>query len=133
MKRILKFYLIDLFALYLTSIIASGMIFDNGTKTFLLAGAALMIVSLLAKPVINVLLLPINLVTFGLFRWISTAIVLYIVTLVIPGFSIRLLSFSGYSSPWIDIPSFTLGGAFAYIMFGFCISSIMSFFHWLFD
>lgn len=132
MKRLLQYYAINTYALYVASSIASGMSFDKGINTLFLAGIALMVTSMLAKPIVNLLLLPLNLVTFGLFHWISTAIVLYIVTLLIKDFKISYFAFSGFSSKWLDIPSFSIDGVFSYILFGFIISIITSFFHWLF-
>ena len=132
MRRILKFYLIDTSTLYITSLIATGMVFESGYETIFIAGLALMGASLVAKPIINLLLLPLNLVTFGLFRWVSSAIILYLVTIVIPGFYIVGFSFQGLVSKWLDIPPITLSGVFAYIAFGLIISIIGSLLHWIF-
>ncbi|PIZ45666.1 hypothetical protein COY30_01575, partial [Candidatus Woesebacteria bacterium CG_4_10_14_0_2_um_filter_44_9] len=85
----------------------------------------------LVKPLINLLLLPLNLITFGFFRWVSSAIALYLVTLVIPGFKIIGFSFAGFSSRWLDIPAFSLSGFFAFIGFSFAISAFASIIHWL--
>lgn len=131
MRRILKHYLSDTFALYLASQIASGMVFDKGYETLLLAGIALTIASLLAKPIINLLLLPLNLITFGLFKWVSSAVALYLVTLVVPGFRIIQFSFSGITTKFFDIPSIDLNGILAYIAFSFLLSLIISAFYWI--
>jgi uncharacterized membrane protein YvlD (DUF360 family) len=107
------------------------MIFEKGASTFLLAGLGFMAASLVAKPVINILLLPINLVTFGFFRWVSSAIVLYLVVLVIPGFRLENFHFAGYSSKWIDIPNMHFEGILAYVAFAFIISLITSVIFWI--
>ena len=132
MKRILKYYIIDTFTLYSVSVIAQGMVYEKGIETILLAGLGFLGASLLAKPVINLLLLPLNLVTFGIFRWVSAAIVLYIVTLIIPGFSVVGFTFQGLVSKWLDIPPISLEGVFAYIAYALLISIIGSFLHWVF-
>lgn len=97
----------------------------------LLAGVGLTIVTLLARPIINILLLPINLITFGLFRWVSSAVTLYLVTLVVPGFKILGFKFFGFTSDWFSIPSVSLGGIGAYVGFSFLISILMSLIYWL--
>lgn len=86
---------------------------------------------MIAKPIINLLLLPVNLVTFGLFRWVSTVAVLYIVTLIIPGFSISDFNFGGYTSLWIDLPVIYFVGFWAYLAFSFLHSLFTSFIYWL--
>ena len=125
MKRILRHFAIETFALYVTSLYAVGFVFDKGIETLVITGIALTIASFLAKPVINILLLPINLVTFGVFKWISGSIALYLVTLIVPGFSVSGFYFEGLISKWFDIPAVNLGsGPLSYIAFSFMLSLI---------
>lgn len=131
MKKIIRHYVIDTSTLYAVSFIASGIIFEDGIKTLLLAGLALTAASILVKPIINLLLLPINLITFNLFRWLSSAVALYLVTLVVPGFEIASFTFAGLSSQWIDIPAMSFQGAFAFIAFSFLLSIITSVIYWV--
>lgn len=131
MKTILRHYIVDTVALYLVSTFVSGMTFEKGITTLLLAGLGLAIATLLIKPIINILLLPINLITFGLFKWISSVIALYLVTMVVPGFKIGLFSYAGMTTKWLDIPAFSLEGFMAFIAYSFIISFISSFMYWL--
>lgn len=131
MKRILRHFVIDSVSIFLVSSIASGMVFSKGIETLLLTGLGLTIASLIAKPVINILLLPVNLITFGLFRWVSSVAVLYIVTLIVPGFQILGFNFGGYTSLWIDLPSVIFSGFFAFFAFSFLHSLFSSFIYWL--
>lgn len=131
MKKIVRHYIIDTSTLYAVSLIASGIVFEEGIRTLLLAGLALSLASILVKPIINLLLLPINLITFNLFRWLSSAVALYLVTLVVPGFKIVSFSFAGYTSQWIDIPALSIQGVFAFILFSFLISIITSIIYWV--
>ncbi len=131
MKRILRHFVIDSVSIFLVSSIASGMVFSKGIETLLLTGLGLTIASLIAKPVINILLLPVNLITFGLFRWVSAVAVLYIVTLVVPGFLITGFTFSGFSNIWLDIPSIAFAGFLAVAAFSLLHSLISSFIYWL--
>ena len=131
MKSLLKIYITNTLSLYIASLGFGGMTLSQGTKSILIAGIALSLLSLLVKPIINILLLPLNLITFGLFRWVSSAIALYLVTLVVPGFKILSFSFSGLNSKWIDIPSVNLSGFLAIITFSLVISVISSILHWL--
>ena len=131
MKTLIRHYVIDTVALYLASTATSGLIFAEGIKTLLLAGVGLMAASLVVRPLINLLILPLNLITFGLFKWVSSAVALYLVTLVVPGFKIGNFVFLGLSTGWIDIPSFSLVGILAYVGFSFLLSLITSFMDWL--
>ncbi len=131
MKRILRHFVIDSVSIFLVSSIASGMVFEKGIETLLMTGLGLTIASLIAKPVINILLLPVNLITFGLFRWVAAVAVLYIVTLVVPGFKIINFYFGGYSNVWFDLPIVAFSGFLAILAFSFLHSIISSFIYWL--
>lgn len=131
MKKIIRYYSIETFSLWVVTQIAGGMMFENGIQTLLITGAGLTIASIFAKPIINILLLPINLVTFGLFSWLSSAVALYLVALVVPQFQIAGFFFEGFTSKWIDIPQLGFQGLFAYVAFSFILSFITSFVHWI--
>lgn len=110
---------------------ATGMVFEGGLKTFLTASLVLMFVTLLGRPVISILLLPINLVTFGMFKWVSSAIALYLVSLIVPGFYVVGFYYQGFVSKWVDIPSLNLEGWMAYVGFSFLLSLISGLLHWV--
>jgi putative membrane protein len=131
MKRLLRHYAINTFSLYLINIIAGGIVFEDGIKTLLLAGVGLTVASVFARPVINLLLLPINLVTFGLFRWLANAVALYLVALIVHGFKIVEFNFAGYTSPWIDLPGIHLTGLLAFVGFSFILSFITTLIYWI--
>ncbi len=131
MKKIFRHFAIDTLTLYAVSLFTAGLVFEKGLATILLAGASLTVASLLARPVINLLLLPINLITFNLFKWVSSAIALYLVTLVVPGFKITHFYFAGMASNLFTIPPFSLGGILSYAVFAFIISFITSSIYWI--
>ncbi len=131
MKKVVRAFFIALLSLHLVNLVAGGLVFEKGIETFLLAGVGLAIALLFARPVINILLLPLNLITFGLFRWLSSAIALYLVTLVVPGFKIEGFYFSGISSRWFDIPEINIQGLISFVLFAFLLSFITSFIYWV--
>jgi uncharacterized membrane protein YvlD (DUF360 family) len=130
MKRILRHYLVNTSCLYLVSQIAQGLDFEKGVESLLLAGVGLTAATLLIRPIINILLLPINLVTFNFFKWVSNAIALYLVTLIVPGFKILSFSFAGLSTKWLDIPAVDLAGVLKFIAFSVLLSVTTSAVHW---
>jgi putative membrane protein len=132
MRTILKHFIIDTVALYLISQAVSGIVFAQGLYTILLAGFVLMLATMVVKPILNVLLLPLNLITFGFFKWVTYAITLYLVTLVVPGFHLGDFIFKGFNSYWFSIPGISLSGILAFIAFSFIISTISSILYWIF-
>jgi len=131
MKGLIKLYLIETATIYIISNLVSGILLEKGLESLLFAGLGLSVVTLILKPILNILLLPLNLVTFGFFRWVSSTIALYLATLVVPGFKISEFLFEGFSSKYFNLPSFHLTGLFAYIGFSLLISLVASLLHWL--
>lgn len=128
---ILKNYVIATLSLYVASLLAQGLSFDGGAQTILIAGGVLTLAFIIVRPIINLLLLPINLITFGFFRWISSAVALYLVTLVVPGFKILGFNFTGYTNNWFSLPAFSLDGILAYIAYSFVLSAVAGIIHWV--
>lgn len=131
MKRIIKHYVVNTFALYIASEIAEGLVFSGGLQTMFLTGGGLTLITIFAKPIINLLLLPLNMISFGLFSWVSSAIALYLVTLIITDFKIVKFAYAGWSSNLFSIPPIDLKGVLAFIAFSFIISFVSSFMYWL--
>lgn len=131
MRTILRLYLIEVATIYFASRFAEGIVFSSWPESLLLAGLALTGAVFIIKPVLNILLLPLNLITFGLFKWLSFAIGLYLVTLIIPGFKIVGFYFSGFSTKWIDVPAINLDGLLGLLAFSFVLSTISSSLRWL--
>lgn len=132
MRSIIKHFLINTVALYLISQAVGGIFFAKGIETLLLTGAVLSLATMIVRPILNLLLLPLNLITFGLFKWVTYAITLYLVTLVVPGFTITNFVFAGFNSYWFSIPSISLTGTFAFVAFSFLISFVSSIIYWIF-
>lgn len=131
MKKPLKIFAIETFVLYIASNIAYGMVFEKGIQTLFFAGIGLVISFFIIKPIINLLLLPLNLITFNLFRWVSSAVALYLVTLIVPGFKIINFDYPGLSNAYLDLPSMNLSGVMAYIAFSLLIATMSGFIYWL--
>lgn len=132
MKRILRSFIIEIGTFYLVSQIASGILFQNGLEGLIIAGVALTVATFLVKPIINILLLPINLLTFGVFKWISQAVTLFLVDLILPQMSIVSFDFAGLTSKWIDVPPLHLTSIIlVYIAFSLLLSVISGIIYWI--
>lgn len=129
--KLIKRFVVATASLYIVSSVFSGLTFEGGLSTLAITGAVLALVSFLIRPIINLLLLPINLVTFGLFRWVAYAVTLYLVTLVVPAFNIGTLGFPGFTSYWFSIPAFSLGGLLGLLVFSLSISFVSSTIFWI--
>lgn len=131
MRGILKHFIINILVLYLVTQWFSGLTIANGLNGLIVTGIGLTLMTMLARPIINLLFLPLNLITFGLFRWVSSSLTLYLVTLVVPGFKIASFHFAGLSTKWIDLPAVNFSGFMSLIAFSLIISLLSSLIYWL--
>ncbi len=92
MHTILK-YLGTVAAVVLTVYIVPGINIVGGTSiegwtTVLLVAVVWSVISMVIKPVLGILTLPITIVTFGIFSFILNALLFWGMELIVPGFSI---------------------------------------------
>lgn len=134
MKRILRVFAVETISVYLISQIASGLVFEKGIESLVIAGIFLTAATFLVRPIINLLLLPLNIMTFGLLKWLSHAITLYLVDLAIPTFGVMAFNFSGANLGPLNLPPITFTqGMFTYIAYAFILSFLTTILYWLVD
>ncbi|OGC92748.1 hypothetical protein A2899_00945 [Candidatus Amesbacteria bacterium RIFCSPLOWO2_01_FULL_49_25] len=123
---------INLASVYLAAQVLSGVItYVGGWQTLFLAALAISLVNLFVRPVVNLLLLPIHLITMGIFRWVANIITLYIVTWIIPNIQIHAFISPGINLKYLIVPpiQFTVFGAF--LVSTFALTLIFHFLYWL--
>ncbi len=86
LKLILR-YLGTVAAVLLTVYIVPG-IYDAGLGTTLLVALVWSVITMVIRPVLRILTLPITIVTFGLFSFVLNALLFWSMTLIVPGFSL---------------------------------------------
>lgn len=75
-------------AVYLTVNLVPGISIAGGWTTLLLVALVWSVISMVIKPVLHVLALPITLVTLGLFSFVLNAALFWAMELVVPGFDV---------------------------------------------
>lgn len=130
-KKYLRLFLVNLVSFWLVSKLVEGVNYSGGLQTLAWAALALMIVNLAVKPLVNLLLLPINLITLGAFRWLVNVLTLYLVILIVPQLKISAFLFPGFNYQGFIIPPIFLATFWVFVIVSFLISLISSFFLWL--
>lgn len=132
MKRILRVVLVELAGLYIASQIARGLIFQNQAEGFVITGVVLGIAMYSVRPLINLLLLPLNLATLGLFRIVGHALTLFIVDVALSEFEVSGFHFAGLTSRVFDFPAIDFDkGVFAYLAFSILIWFFTGLINWV--
>lgn len=131
MRTIFRLLFTNMIALALLSYFLPGISFQNSLLTLLLAALALGLINVTIRPLLKVMLLPINIITFGLLSWLVNAIILFLVTLFVPEFTVSTTTIGPILIAGISIPKITLSAFWVYISASFLLSLISSFFAWL--
>ena len=104
MKNFIRQSLLNSFSLFIVASILPGLIIPNSLLSLLWAGAIFTLINRLLKPIIKLFLLPVNLITLGLFGWVANVFVLLIATKIVDNLSIisftsKALNYSGFTIP----------------------------------
>lgn len=131
MKSFFRNILFNSFSIYLISQVLPGVNVSGGFFTYIFGGFALTLLLILLKPILNLLTLPLNVVTLGMFSFLTNVIIFYLLTILVMGISITAFTFSGISYAGFIIPKIYFNTLFAFILVSFLQSLIVSFLSWL--
>lgn len=131
MKTILRLFLINLVSLWTTTNIITGLSYTGGIRTLFIAASAFMLINLLLVPVLKVVLLPLNLLTLGLFAWVSNVIALYVLTTAVPAFRLTTYIFPGVDYQGFILPAVELTPFWVAVVSSLLIGLFTHFLHWL--
>ena len=131
MKHLIRVFLFNVFALWLTSQILPGIIIAGSWQTILFAGLILAFLMLIVAPILKILFIPINILTFGLLAWFVNVIVIYLLTLVVPEIQINSWTFAGWSWAGFVIPSFAVSYFLSLVIASLMIATITDILHYV--
>jgi putative membrane protein len=95
-------------SLWLTSFIFHGISFSN-KKSLLLSALLLGFANAVIRPIIVVLTIPLTLITFGLFLLVINALMMLLVSVVVPGFRISGFWTAFFASIVVTLLSLMVG------------------------
>lgn len=131
MKKLLRRFLTCLLALYFTSQLLPALSISGGIKGYFFVTLAFMLADILLLPLIKILFLPLNLLTLGLFAWLTNVVALYILVSTLPTFKLLPYEFVGANLGAIIIPPITFDTFQVVIIASFLIGSTIHFISWL--
>lgn len=79
-------YLGTVAAVILTVKLVPGIQLAGGWETTLLVALVWSVLTIVVRPVLTILTLPITILTFGLFSFVLNALLFWAMTLIVPGF-----------------------------------------------
>lgn len=131
MKAILRYFLINLVSLWAASEIIKGLTYIGGLRSLLIGAVVFTVINFLLVPLIKILLLPLNLLTLGVFAWATNVIALYALTNLYPQFKLVPYFFPGYVISGFSIPSLNLSTLMVAVVASLLIGVFTHLLHWL--
>ena len=117
MKKLLRYIILFTFSLITANQIWQNLSFEKIPLTIIKVAVILTIFELLLKPVIKILLIPINILTLGLFRIVIDTLGLYLAVFFLSDFQVGNIFISQYNYP--------VNNFWAYLLSSFTIGTIL--------
>ncbi len=133
MRYIFQQYVILLTALFTTTYLFSGLVLHGGLIQYLYDAALLVIGFIIVRPIINIVALPFNALTLGVFSIFSTVVVLFLLTLTDQQFVIQPFTFQGFSVSGFTVPEFHFNIFLSYLIISVTIQLVYKFLMNLFE
>lgn len=131
MKIVLRYFLINLASLWLATELIRGLTVTGGLKSLAIGAVVFAVINILLVPILKIILLPLNLLTLGIFAWVTNVIALYALTTIIPQFRLAPFAFEGFSFYGVTIPAIYLSTLWVAIVASLLIGLITHFLQWL--
>jgi uncharacterized membrane protein YvlD (DUF360 family) len=129
MKKFLRLTLISIFCLITINQIWQNLLFDNGVISLIKVSIILTFFELFLKPIVKILLLPINLLTLGTIRIVINTLGFYLATFLLAEFQVGDIFKNQFSWQGFSVPNINLSGFFAYLVTSATFSIILYLFN----
>lgn len=129
MKYIVRVFVFNVFGLWFASQLLPTLMLSDGWQALFQAGFALSLLMLIVRPLLKILFIPINLITFGLLSWIINVIVIYLLTIFVPSVVIREWTFPGVSYFGFVVPSMYVSYGLALIISSLLVTFFTNLLH----
>ncbi len=126
MKTILRMILFSAFAIYLTAFWNKGFIPPAQWQPFLEATLIIAVICYLVKPISKVVLLPLNLLTFGLVSVVFFAFLFHILNQKFPLIKIKAWHFPGMTLFKFSLQSMVISYPINLVLSSVSVSAIIS-------
>ena len=132
MKQILRGVVSYVVALYVTQLIFSGLHVGGGWQSLVVGGVFLAFGYMIVKPILSIVSFPFNLITLGLFSWIATAAIFFLITKFDHNISVSAFKTPAIKYNALHFPSYSLNLVLSYIAISATIYLIAKLIEWVF-
>ena len=131
MKKILKFTLLISFSLALQNQFWLNLGFADNVWTIIKVAFILTIFELLLKPIIKILLIPINILTLGFFRIVINTVGFYLATFILSDFTVNSIHTLPFIWQGFSFPALNFVGFWSYVVSSASTNFLLYFFKFI--
>ena len=128
LKSVLSYSL----SIFLASIFFSGLKVDGGFASYVIIGLLLTIFSLFTDPIVKVITLPFNIITFGFLSFLTTFVSLFITTIFYKNLHVGSFVFAGGVFFGVHISRIYVSGLLSIVAFSATIYFLNKIISWIF-
>lgn len=132
MKKLLRKFFIFFIALVLMWQYLPTLELTLGFENLLLAGVVLTALDTFLKPILKTIMLPVNVVTFGLLSWLAAVVVFWLTTVIIKGLVVVPYTTPQITTDFIIIPQYQIEGVVGYVVTGLVVVILQRFITFVF-
>ncbi len=131
MKLLLRSISVNLLVLYLVDIVYPGFSIKHDIKVLLTAAVIWLLLNKIVKPIIKLLLLPINLITLNLFAWVVSLLTLFLLQIIVGDIEITAYQFPGINFEGFIVPPLFINLFFSYLITSTLLNMVLASVKWL--
>jgi uncharacterized membrane protein YvlD (DUF360 family) len=128
MKKILRLTLLFSFSLVCTNLVWNNLNFQITPWTYLKTALVLAIFEVILKPILKIILFPINLLTLGLFRAVIDTVGLYLAAFIFSDFYVNNIHSASSVFFGLVIPQFNFTNFWAFLVTSLTIGFFLNLF-----
>lgn len=132
MKKGTRNFVVSLLSFLVVAFYYPGFDFGDNFGTLAIAACIFASLTLFVRPLLKLLMLPFNLLTFGVFSFVTNVIIIYAVGYLVTNFKIVSFHFSSVSFQGFSIPAYDLNVLTSALVASFLIGWIAAILHWIF-
>lgn len=120
-------------ALFLVSLLLTGLVISGGFVNYLIAGALLAIFATILDPVVRVVTLPFQILTLGLLSFLTIVVALWVLTIFYAPVMVNSFTFPGFSFLGLTIGAIHFSRLLSFVVISATIYFAGKLIDWLFS
>lgn len=131
MKTLLKKYFVITVSLFILTQVVPAVMLKAGWKNLFYSSFILTILYYIGRPIANIIMLPINILTLNLASWVINILTFYVWTLLVSELKVEQWKFSGVNWGPISFSSYDFASWQVIILASIFLTVIIQFIDWI--